>query len=189
MKVIGLTGTMGSGKNTVKHFILRKFNCYHVTLSDVIRAEIEKKRGTLNRVTLQDIGNEMRQKYGNHILAMLAIEYLPRDKEMVIVDGIRNPGEIEYLKNKFGKNFKLIAVDAPIEVRFERIRNRGDQKDPKTFEEFVDIDKRDKGNGEPVYGQHVAACIEIADFKIENNGAVERLEEKIDKVVKKIFAG
>ena len=189
MKVIGLTGTLGSGKNTVKHFILRKFNCYHVTLSDVIRAEIEKKRGTLNRLTLQDIGNEMRQKYGVHILALIAIEYLPRDKEMIIVDGIRNPGEAEYLKKKFGEDFKLIAIDAAQEVRFERTRRRAGPKDLETLEEFIELDKRDKGEGEPAHGQQVAACINMADFKIENNDSPEQLEQKIDEVMKKIFAG
>ncbi len=189
MKVVGLTGTLGSGKNTAKHFILRKFNCYHVTLSDMIRAEIEKKRGTLNRITLQDMGNEMRQKYGAHILALLAIEYLPRDKEMIIVDGIRNPGEIEYLKKKFGGNFKLIAIDAQTEVRFERTKRRAGPKDLATLEEFVQLDKRDKGEGEPAHGQHVAACIGMADFKIENNDSPEQLEQKINEVMKKIFAG
>ena len=189
MKVVGLTGTLGSGKNTVKHFILRKFNCYHVTLSDIIRAEIEKKRGMLNRLTLQDIGNNMRKKYGNHILALLAIEYLPRDKEMIIVDGIRNPGEAEYLKKKFGGDFKLIAIDAQTETRFERIKRRNDSKDPTTLEEFIELDKRDKGDGEPAHGQQVAACIRMADFKIENNGVPAQLEQETDEVMKKIFAG
>lgn len=189
MKVIGFTGTIGSGKNTAKHLIMRKFNCYHVTLSDVIRGEIEKRRGNLNRTTLQDMGNEMRKKYGTHILALIAVEYLPRDKEMIIMDGIRNPGEVEYLKKKFGSGFALIAVDAPIEIRFERIKARGDPKDPKALEEFVELDKRDKGEGEPAHGQQVAACIEMTDFKIENNGTPEQLEEKIDDVMKKIIRG
>jgi dephospho-CoA kinase len=189
MKVIGLTGTMGSGKNTIKNILLRKFNCYHVTLSDVIRGEVEKKRGTFNRTKLQDMGDEMRQKYGTHILALLAIEYFSRDKEMIVVDGIRNPGEVEYLKKKFGLNFSLIAVDAPLEARFKRIAGRGDPKDPKTIEEFEQADRRDKGEGQPEYGQHVAACVQLADHKIENNGTPEQLEQKIDEVMKNIIAG
>jgi dephospho-CoA kinase len=187
MRVVGFTGTIGSGKNTVKQIVLKKFNCYHVTLSDVIRGEIEKKKRTLNRVSLQDMGNEMRQKYGNHILAMLAIEYLPRDKEMIIMDGIRNPGEIEYLKKKFGNNFKLIAIDAPLETRFERIKKRTDVKEPQTLDEFKQVDSRDKGMGEPLYGQQVGACMKMADFTIENNGSAEELEKKIDEVMKQII--
>lgn len=186
MKVIGLTGTIGSGKKVVKQFILRRFNCYHVTLSDVIRGEVEKKRGTLNRTTLQDMGNEMRKKYGTHVLALLATEYLPRDKEMIVIDGIRNPGEVEYLKKNFGKDFVLIAVDAPKKIRFERLKIRNDPKDPQTFEEFEKMDARDQGEGEPPYGQRVGACIAMAEFKISNDGSLEQLEEKVLEAMKKI---
>lgn len=188
MKVVGFTGTIGSGKNTIKQIVLKKYSCYHVTLSDVIRGEIEKKRGLLNRVTLQDMGNEMRKKYGNHILAMLAIEYLPRDKEMIIMDGIRNMGEVEYLKKKFGQNFKLISIDAPLETRFARVQKRSDSKDPQmTLEEFREVDKRDRGLSEPMNGQHVEDCMRIADFTIENNGTTRDFEKKIDEVMKQIM--
>lgn len=188
MKVIGLTGTMGSGKNTVKQILLRKFNCYHVTLSDVILGEIEKKRGTFNRTTLQNMGNEMRKKYGNHILTLIAIEYLSRDKEMIVVDGIRNPGEVEYLKKKFGKDFALMAVDAPTETRFQRIKSRNDPKDPKTLDEFNETDRRDKGKGQPPHGQHVEECVRMADFTITNNGTPNDLEKQVDEIMTQIIS-
>jgi dephospho-CoA kinase len=188
MKVVGLTGTMGSGKNSVKEIILHKFNCYHVALSDVIRGELEKKKGLMSRTLLQDMGNEMRQKYGPHILALLAIEYLPRDKDITIVDGIRNPAEIDYLKKKFGSNFSMIAVDASDEVRFERVKERNDTKDPKTIEEFKVFDARDKGINEPPYGQRVADCVARADFRVNNNGTKEQLEAEVMGVMQQIMS-
>ncbi len=186
MKVIGLTGTMGSGKEVVKDFIKQKYNCYYVTLSDIIKTEMEKKKGTLDRTTLQDMGNEMRKKYGNHILAMLAVEYLGRDKEAIIVDGIRHTAEIGYLKRKFGDNFKLVAVDAPQEIRFQRIASRN-RDDPKAWEEFVKADERDQGINEPEHGLHVKDCIEKADFLIVNDGSLEELGNKVNDVIDKIF--
>jgi dephospho-CoA kinase len=186
MKVIGLTGTMGSGKEVVKDFLIKKFNCYYVTLSDVIRGEIEKKKGNLTRQTQQDMGNEMRKKYGPHILAMLAIEYLSKSKEMAVIDGIRNPGEIEYLRKKFGPDFKLIAIDASPEVRFERILKRGQASDPKTWEEFAALDERDKGKDEPEYGQQVKRCMEQANFTVMNDGTLEEFENKINEIVKNL---
>jgi dephospho-CoA kinase len=186
MKVVGLTGTICSGKETVKEIIKKKVNCYYVTISDIIRAEVEKKKGVLDRKILQDMGNEMRKNYGNHILAMLAIEYLNRDKEMIVIDGIRNPGEVDYLRKKFGNNFKLIAVDAAPEIRFERILKRGQKSDPKTWEEFVVMDERDKGKNEPEYGQQVGKCIQTADFVVMNDGTLEELENKLNEVIKNI---
>lgn len=187
MKVIGLTGTMGSGKEVVKDFIKQKHNCYYVTLSDIIKSEIEKKKGSLNRAALQDIGNEMRKKYGNHILAMLAVEYLGRDKQAIIVDGIRHTAEIDYLKKKFGDNFKLVAVDAPQEVRFQRVTSRG-RDDPNAWEEFVKADERDQGINEPEYGLHVKDCVDRADYLIVNDGSLEELENKVNEIKQKIFS-
>jgi dephospho-CoA kinase len=188
MKVVGLTGTLGSGKSIVKDIILKSFNCYHVTLGDVIRGEIEKKRGLMNRKSLQDMGNELRQKYGGHILAKLAIEYLPRDKELIVIDGIRNPAEADWLKRKFGGDFFLIAIDAPFEKRLEFIFSRGSQRDPKTIEEFKAFDARDRGEGEPETGQQVDKCIAIADFKIMNEGTAEELHVKVMEVMQKIMS-
>jgi dephospho-CoA kinase len=132
------------------------------------------------------MGNEMRRLYGGHILAKMAVEYLPRDKEMIIVDGIRNPGEVEFLRRQFGVNFVLVAVDAPAEKRFENISRRNDPRDPRTREEFDAMDARDQGAGEPPYGQQVAACMQIADHKILNDGTLEDLHNKLREVMKKI---
>jgi len=187
-KVIGLTGTLGAGKNVVKDFLVRRFNSYHVSLSSIIMAEVEKKRMNFNRKALQELGNDLRKRYGTHILAMLAIEYLQRDKELIIVDGIRNPGEIDFLKKKFGNGFVLIAVDAPPEQRFEKLKKRGSERDPKTWEEFVEMDERDKGKGEPDYGQQVDRCLSRADFTVMNDGTVEQLENKVNEIMNKIIS-
>jgi len=80
---------------------------------------------------------------------MLAVEYMPKEKNFIIIDSIGNPGEVEYLKKKYGKTFKLLAVDANEKIRFERLLVRGEKKDPKTWEEFLEMDKRDKGFDEP----------------------------------------
>ena len=43
MRVIGLTGTIASGKEVVKEMISRKFSSYQVSLSGAIRGEMEKR--------------------------------------------------------------------------------------------------------------------------------------------------
>jgi len=181
--VVGLTGTIGSGKEVVKEVLGRNFSSYTVSLSSVIKAEFQKRRKDFNRRTLQDMGNELRRKYGNFILAKLATDYLQRDKEMIIVDGIRNPEEAEYLRKTFGNKFVLIAVDAPREIRWEKIKNRARENDPKTWEEFVTLDDRDQGIGEDLHGQQVKRCMEMADVVVMNDGNIEQLNEKLDTVV------
>ena len=177
--VVGISGTIGSGKEMVVDFLKKKYSNYHVSLSSMIRSELERKRKDFNRMTLQDHGNEMRSKYGSGILAMLGIEYLPRDKEMILVEGIRNPGEIEYLKRKFGKQFVMVGIDATPEMRFERLMKRAKPLDPKTWEEFVLLDNRDQGEGEPPHGQQLKACLEKCDLKIFYDGTNESIEQKL----------
>jgi len=145
----------------------------------VIRSEAEKKNGSVDRKVMQDIGNDMKQKYGAHILAKMAVEYLGKDKQLTIVDGIRNPAEVEYLKKKFGDDFKLIAIDAPIETRFNRILEREDTRDPKNFDEFKVVDERDQGKDEPSHGQRVGDCMKMADHTIDNDSSFEDLYSKL----------
>ncbi|MEM5766155.1 MAG: AAA family ATPase [Candidatus Aenigmatarchaeota archaeon] len=178
--VIGITGTIGSGKEVVKEILIKNFSCYSVSLSSVIQSQLKNKA---DRKTLQDMGNELRKKYGSFILAKLATDYLQRDKEMIIVYGIRNPGEVDYLRKTFGNKFFLIAVDAPRELRWERIKNMAREGDPKAWDEFVVVDERDQGVGEGLEGQQVRRCIDMADMLIRNDGDINQLNEKIDKFI------
>jgi len=186
MKVIGLTGTIAAGKELVREELQKRFNCYYVSLSSIIRGELEKKKKSFNRATLQDLGNHMRKSYGHHILAKLAVSYMPRDKEMMIVDGIRNPGEIDFLKKTFGGDFKLIAVDADTQIRFQRVLSRARSTDPKTYEDFLKIDQRDQGSGEKPFGQNSKSCMEKADFTLMNDGNVQDFVLKMNEMLQKI---
>jgi len=187
IKVIGLTGIFGSGKETVKDMLIHKLNAYHVTLSSLIRDEVLRKKGIkVGRGELQDLGNELRKLYGNDVLVKMAWDFLPKNKEFIIVDGIRNPGEVEFLKKKVGKDFVLVAVDAPQQLRYERASKRGTQKDPKSWEEFLKMEERDLGINEPFYGQQVKKCMDMADVTIINDGDKAALEAKISEFVKSL---
>jgi len=186
VKVIGLTGTIAAGKDVVKQVLMQKLNCYQVTLSGAIFGQIEKKKGIFNRKTMQEMGNELRQKYGGHVLAKVSTEFMSRDRPYLIVDGIRNPAEAEWLRQAYKGNFVLIGVDAPQQARFERVVKRGKPTDPKTFEEFAAIDERDQGAGEPPYGQQVRRCLQMADFMIDTDGDLAKVAEKVAEIIPKI---
>jgi len=190
MKVIGITGTLASGKTTVKDFFLSRFSSSFVSLSDIIKEEVMKEGRELKRKNLIEKGNELRKRYGNQILVEVATLTLPEkiEKKVLIIEGIRNPGEVEYLRKKFGRDFVLIAVDAPKELRFKRLSERGKEGDPKTFEEFLKMEEVDLGKNQPEYGQKVEECLKLADYLIINDGSIDELNKKLEEISKAILS-
>ena len=187
MKVIGLTGTIGSGKDVVRETLEKKFDTVSVRLSDLLDTNELKKRGIkITRDIQQDLGNGLRQKYGVHVLAKLAIDLMKKTSEIKIIDGIRNPGEVDFLRQQFGEDFKLIAIDASQQVRFERVVKRNRDIDPKKWEEFIVVDERDQGKDQPEYGQQVRKCIEMADAIIQNDDTLEEFKRKVEDAIKEI---
>ena len=74
MKVIGLTGTIGSGKDIVREMLEKKFDTVSVRLSDLLETSALKKMGIkITREMKQNLGDDLRQKYGTHVLAKIAI--------------------------------------------------------------------------------------------------------------------
>ena len=180
--IIGLTGRIAAGKGFIKDF-LEKVGFEYYTFSDVVREEAARRGVEITRKNLQDLGNEVRNKEGPGAWAKRIIEKLESEKNY-IVDGIRNPGEVEELRKQ--KDFFLIAVDAPQERRYERLRRRAKPSDPKTWEGFLEIDNRDFGE-EDSKGQQVGKCMEMADFYIFNNSDLGVLMKRIKEIYEQIL--
>ncbi|MFH1592765.1 MAG: AAA family ATPase [Candidatus Woesearchaeota archaeon] len=183
--IIGLTGTFGSGKTTIADHLKSK-NFQYITISDLVREETKKQNLPIEREILQNIGNKMRELHGNDYWAKRVLEKI-NTNENWIVDGIRNPGEIEELKKI--KGFLLIAFNAPIEKRLKRMTNQKGiraervHSDPKEIEEIKRLEARDRGINEAEFGQQVEKCMAQADHEIHTNEPVEETIKKINKLL------
>src|SRR5213080_4383404 len=124
--LIGLTGRNAAGKGEVARYLQKK-SFYYYSLSDVIREEIRSRGLEPTRDLLITIGNELRQRHGSRILAERILARIEDDKHYVI-DSIRNPSEVNAFRA--AKHFRLIRVEAPLEVRFQRIVARRRESDP-----------------------------------------------------------
>jgi dephospho-CoA kinase len=99
--IIGLTGTKASGKGMVSE-ILREKGFFYTSTSDQVRKEaILKNLINYTTADLQNIGNEIREKFGAEELIKRCIKEAD-GKEKVVIDGIRNPGEVKELKKLGG---------------------------------------------------------------------------------------
>ena len=183
--IIGITGGLGSGKGAVADSFKEKgFRCF--SLSDEIR-EIAKQKGIeITRENLQDLGNKLRDAVGSDVLARFAaLRILFNHYDRAVVESIRNPAEVNYLKGNL-KDFFLIGVDASAETRYGRVSERAREKDPITWEDFLKTDSRDRGEGEADSGQAVGKCLNLTDYLISNEGNLQDLGVKCNEVYKKI---
>jgi len=156
-EVVGLVGLKASGKDVCSG-ILANHGCAEWRISDPIRAEAARRNGSTayTMSQLMDIGNEFRAKGGPGYPAQLMLEMAhAKGDRKVVVNGLRNPGEIWKLREIVGHRLYLIGITAPIMVRFARASARHQPEDPLTLEQFLQNDDRDRGIGEPPHGQHV----------------------------------
>jgi len=127
----------------------------------------------------------MRKEFGNSVLAQKILMKISDPQKNYVINGIRNPAEIQELKNWPG--FYLIAVDAPQQLRFQRLMTRNRPSDPKVFYQFMKVDNKDQGIGEEECGQQVQQCIKLADVSIFNEYTLERLTDKVNFMIQQII--
>lgn len=179
--VIGLVGPIASGKGTVIKYLTKK-GFLSSSTSDRIREEILLRGQKITRFTLTEVSNDLRQYYGNAILAKKTAEIVDKSgSDKIVIDSIRNPEEINYLKERY--NMKVIAVVADQKKRYELFIKRVENSQPMTFEEFKQLDDKELSGIVGKHSQRVSDCIKMADFVIDNNGTLKNLEEKIEKLL------
>jgi len=181
--LIGIAGRPAAGKETLTQFLRDKGFTYNET-SKLLIKELEKQGKEITRTSMQDLADSWREKDGVGGVMKKFLEILDLN-ENHIIDSLRNAGEAEFLKQNV-KDFVLIAVDAPRELRFKRTLERGKQSDPKTWEEFVKVDERDNFDKDNPMGQQTGKLIEIADFIIMNDSDLDRSMKQIEEIWEKI---
>jgi len=173
--IIGLTGKNAAGKGELAKHLQDKGFIYF-SLSDALRDEATEQNLDHSRDNLIKLGTDLRKKFGNGILAKRINEKIRQNKGNFVVDSIRNPGEVEELRKNDG--FILVGVAADAKTRFMRLMKRGRAGDSRTFEEFMDHEKKENNNEGS--GQQLDICLKMADKIISSNGAIEEANNDLD---------
>jgi|TARA_Y100000310_G_scaffold136711_1_gene135561 dephospho-CoA kinase len=183
--IIGLTGKNASGKGEFANYLKTKGFVYF-SLSDVVREEATKLGLEHSRDNLIKLGNELRQNHGSNYLAQKINnkikEQLKNNNKNFAIDSIRSPYEAkELMKNE---NFTLVGIEAPIKLRFERLRRRNRIGDAKTLEEFKRQEERENLNN--AANQQLDETFKLAEKIIVNDRTFEELHKKIDSLLDQI---
>ncbi|MFC2161335.1 AAA family ATPase [Acidobacteriota bacterium] len=175
MKIIGLTGTNGSGKGEAAQYFIDKGYAFF-SLSNVIRESLKKDGLEPTRDNLIRKGNDLRFLGGADFLAQEVMKKIEGEGKAVI-DSIRNPEEVRFLKSN--KNFILLAIDADVKLRYERVKMRGRDESAASLLEF--IKKEDEEKTSNPTQQQLHTCFNMADFTVLNEGSLEDLYNKLEE--------
>ena len=143
--------------------------------SDSIRHWLKENGKEINRENLTQGGRSLRSKGGPGILAELLLERISPEQP-TIIDSIRTPDEVHALREREG--FLLIEVHAPIDLRWERMQQRGREGDPENYQDFLSQEEAE-AVAKNSSGQALVATAELADLLIINDGTRQELDESL----------
>lgn len=174
--IIGIAGTIGAGKGTVVEYLVREKGFTHLSVRDFLIAEIQRRGLEVeDRDVMRTIANELRAEYGPaHIIQCLYESAVTRDTP-TLIESIRAIGEADFLK---GQGVFLLAVDAERKLRYERIVARGLSTDHVDYDTWVMHEERELASTEP-WDMNIIGVMRMADARIENNGSLDELHQKL----------
>ena len=176
---LGLTGPNSSGKGEIAGYLASRHGYRCHSLSDVLRDEARQRGVEPVRAILIPLGNELRAARGPGALADMI---LPRLTPPALVDSIRNPEEVTVLRRLEG--FVLLAVEAPLDLRFRRSVGRQRPGDPASLEEFREREAQE--NGTDPMAQQLCATAALADHVLRNDGSLDDLHRAIDNLIERL---
>ncbi|MGH7156933.1 MAG: AAA family ATPase [Candidatus Saccharimonadales bacterium] len=138
MRIIGVGGTNGSGKDTLAQFLADEHGYLFISVSDILREELKKRGLPIERENLRALSAEWRRRYGHGHLIDQALKLFEAKKSQykgLVVSSLRNPGEAEEVHRLGGT---VVWLDGDPKLRYQRIYSRQrSTEDQKTFEQFL----------------------------------------------------
>ena len=181
MKIIWITGPQAAGKWEIVNYLIEKKWFTHYSVRGFLTKEIEKRWLTLDRDSMREVANELRSKYWpSYITDQLFLQAQESGKD-AIIESVRAIWEVESLKKN--SDFILLAVDADQKLRFERATARKSASDFVSFEKFKEQEELENKNPD-TSKQNILACINMADFIVNNDWNIEDLHKQLDEIIK-----
>jgi dephospho-CoA kinase len=175
-KVIGILGTIGSGKGTIANF-LKNFGYKKINMGNLVRAEARKRKIKPTRENLQNLQLKLRKNNPYYFIDKVIAKIEKSKQERWVVDGLRNPEDVKKLKKIF--KAKIIFVDAPVKLRWERVKKRRRGEEAKiSLKKFIEIEKKEN----KMFKFNLTK--KYADFKIVNDSTKEELYRKVMRIIK-----
>jgi len=171
MRVLGTVGLPGSGKGEAAS-VARAADIPVVTMGDVIR-DACRERGLEPAQHHGTVAERLREEDGPAAIADRTVDRLRElDADVVLVDGLRGPAELDRFRTAFDDGFRLVAITAPFEVRARRAADRGRDDSDGDRAAFRAREEREREFG-------LVDVMERADVTVDNTDSLAAFHEEI----------
>ncbi len=181
MIVIGAVGRNGSGKDEVLKYLKSAYDMPFLSTGDIVRGIAAEEGIAPTRENLGKISERYFAERGKGCFVKMVADKLKTSNRPVAgISGIRSADDVAILKNIFGGNFVLfrVYVTDP-KVRFNRMVQRAEGRDPKSYEQFL----KQEATEEEIF--HIGEAETHADYAVANDTTLEEMHRRIDEIVTK----
>ena len=182
--IIAVVGLTGSGKSEATgRFVARGFTRF--AYSDAIYEEMQRLGYDISvhdEEIQQKVREGLRKEFGMGVAAdriMPRVESAVLRGEKVVIESLYSWSEYKKTKERFGEQFRVLAVYAPPKLRYARLKIRpvrSISEDSARSRDYSEIENIEK-----------AGPIAMADWTIKNIGDKESFFAEVDALVDKVL--
>jgi len=178
--VIGLVGETGSGKDTVAHYLKRRYNVDMLRFSRPLKKALDLFFEKSSKEDQSWLYTVFKDRFGEDVLHKGVLRYVQQHSGIMCVNGMRMMMDLDFIRS-FETNY-IIYVTANQELRWKRVTSRGEKSDDnQSFEDFKKFEaEAETEKAIPVIGKQ-------ADFVIKNETSMDELLWQVDDVMKEIL--
>jgi len=174
--VVTLSGRICSGKSHIAQKIKVMNEIPIASFGHYLKECCENNNLPTERKTLQEIGEILIRINPRQFLLEVISQYTTY-RDVLVLDGVRHRTIFDQVKS-IAENHVSIFVDADINTRYERYKNRGKESDNSiTFDEFVLMDNH-------TVELEIMSLKPLCDIIVESS--YENLDEVLEKQIKYI---
>lgn len=190
IKIIGIAGTNGSGKDTVGQTLAEQHNFLFVSVTDLLRTELKHRNVAIDRENLRTLSAEWRRQYGLAVLVDRAMDEFRRadgDFAGLAISSLRNPYEADRVHELGGI---VLWIDADPKTRYRRIQNNAANRarsgeDNTTYDQFLAQEAAEMHSSGDAATLDMAAVKRRSDMVLINDNT--NLEQFKDFITQQLF--
>ena len=179
--VVAVVGMPGCGKGELAAVVSEAgFPVY--SMGDMIRAEVDSRGLEGDPLIFGRIAQELRDEFGYAVLAeRLApiVDEAKKEHSIVMIEGMRGTDEKGVFLDYWSDDFKVVAIAADADLRFQRITARGRAEDG----DRPSFDARDER--ESRWG--VSELMVGADWTLDNSEDLNTFKNRSQAWLKALF--